>query len=63
MDINTIKQYDGKIINLETLDDIWDSEWVEKVENIGYSGSYYGYIWYVATLTDGTEIDLYKIKY
>jgi hypothetical protein len=63
MDINTIKQYNGKIINLETLDDIWDSEWVEKIENIGYINGSRKYIWYIVTLTDGTEIYLYKIKY
>lgn len=59
MAIEEIKKFDGSIVELETLEEIEESEFVVDSTFNGYSGENFDMKWYSITLTDGEEIQLY----
>ena len=54
-----IEKFDYKIVTLQQLEQIEESELVITVKNIGNSGKYPSCQWYVVEFINGEEISVY----
>lgn len=54
-----IDKYDGFTVTDDELDEIWENELVEKVDNCGCSGAHYGLHWWAVEFINGSTIDIY----
>lgn len=54
-----IEKLDGKIVTLQQLEQIEESELVANVENAGSSGVHLACQWYVVKFVNGEEMDVY----
>lgn len=54
-----ILNLDTEIVTKEVFENIFESECIIGFQNAGRSGIYTGCIWYILTLDDGTDINLY----
>ncbi len=57
-----ILNLEGKIIEKEFFQLMFESECVMNFQNCGMSGLKKGYNWFIVTLIDGTEVNLYCIE-
>lgn len=57
-----ILKLEGKIIDKELFQRIFESECVINFQNCGMSGLKKGYYWFIVTLIDGTEVNLYSVE-
>ena len=57
-----ILKLEGKIIEKEVFQEMFESEEVINFQNCGASGLKKGYIWFIVTLIDGTEVNLYSVE-
>ena len=60
MDKNELLKLDGTVVTLEVLEEVDEMFEVVSNEDLGVSGTKYGHNWHLVTLTDGTEINLYR---
>jgi len=56
-----LKNYDGKILTVDQLQELWERQEVSTIECCGISGQDPSLEWYVVTFVDGTEISVYSI--
>lgn len=54
-----IEMLEDKFLTSDELEEIWENEHIESIENNGLSSLHYGYTWFTVTLDDGTEYDIY----
>lgn len=54
-----ILSLEGKIVEKEFFQSIFESEEVMNFQNCGASGLKKGYFWFIVTLIDGTEVNMY----
>lgn len=54
-----ILSLDTEIVTKEIFENIFESDCIIGFQNAGRSGIYTGYLWYILTLDDGTDINLY----
>lgn len=59
MTLEQIKNLDCEVVDLETLQEVEEHEEVSSLENLGNSGYNVGHTWYLVTLADGSEVNLY----
>ena len=57
-----ILELEGKIVEKEIFQEIFESEEVMNFQNCGASGLKKGYMWFIVTLIDGTEVNLYSVE-
>lgn len=57
-----ILKLEGKIIEKEVFQEMFESEEVINFQNCGASGLKKGYVWFIVTLIDGTEVNLYSVE-
>ncbi len=50
---------EGKIVDKEIFQRMFESEEVINFQNCGMSGLKKGYFWFIVTLIDGTEVNMY----
>lgn len=54
-----ILSLEGKIVEKEIFQKMFESEEVMNFQNCGMSGLKKGYFWFIVTLIDGTEVNMY----
>lgn len=54
-----ILSLEGKIVEKEFFQSIFESKEVMNFQNCGISGLKKGYFWFIVTLIDGTEVNMY----
>lgn len=54
-----ILNLEGKIVKKEIFQRMFESEEVMNFQNCGMSGLKKGYFWFIVTLIDGTEVNMY----
>ncbi|WP_300357758.1 hypothetical protein [Fusobacterium sp.] len=57
-----ILKLEGKIIDKELFQFIFENENVMNFQNCGMSGLKKGYVWFIITLIDGTEVNVYSVE-
>ncbi|MFK4785003.1 hypothetical protein [Fusobacterium sp. MFO224] len=57
--LNDILKLEGTIITVEKFNEIIQSQFIIFSQNCGISGLKIGYNWYIFTLTDGMEVNVY----
>lgn len=60
MTLEELKEFNGHAVTDEQLEEIKESEFTEEVIDNGLSPMYPAITWYIAVLTDGTEINLFN---
>lgn len=62
MDRDEILKLEGEVVEKELFQFIFESECVMNFQNCGVSGLKKGYNWFIVTLIDGTEVNLYSVE-
>lgn len=57
-----ILKLEGEIVSKDLFQEIFESEDVMNFQNCGMSGLKKGYCWFIVTLIDGTEVNLYSME-
>ncbi len=57
-----ILKLEGTIIEKELFQEMFESEEVMNFQNCGMSGLKKGYCWFIVTLIDGTEVNIYSVE-
>lgn len=60
MNKDEILKFEGQIVEKDFFYEIFESEIVMNFQNCGASGLKKGYTWFIITLIDGTEVNLYS---
>lgn len=53
------KIFNKEFITADEMETLESNNFVETIENLGYSGVNIGYIWYVVSLKNGNDFDVY----
>ncbi len=59
MTLEDLKEFNGQPVSEEQLEEIRECEFSDDIEDMGRSPMYPELTWYIVTLTDGQEINIF----